>query len=166
MKMKNIPAAIIHYISELFSHWLKRSCKENTHDIICNFFVISFRCGKPNFSDCQQSFFITDLDIILDYFIYPSQKSVARKNTKTSIKLVTIKRTDFAAIDNSSCNLSWMGCWFHLIFKLYEEMFSIQMYYFTNHQQNTNWKPHTGNSRGLPNEQYLTVHNKNREQNI
>ena len=81
MKMNNIPIAIIYNISELFSHSLK-----NRHDIIFNFFVISFRCGKPDFSDYQQSFFITDPNIILDYFICSSQKSLTHGNTKTSIK--------------------------------------------------------------------------------
>ena len=44
------------------------------------------------------SLFITHPNIILDYFIYLSQKLFAHRNTKISIKLDAIKRADFETI--------------------------------------------------------------------
>ena len=60
MKMNNVHIAITHYISEPFSEsFIKKEVPEkNTHDTLFNFFVISYDCGKPDFTDYQQSFFI------------------------------------------------------------------------------------------------------------
>lgn len=57
MKMNNVHIAITHYISEPFSEtFIKKEVPEN--DTLVSFLVISYDCGKPDFTDYQKSFFI------------------------------------------------------------------------------------------------------------
>ena len=107
MKMNNVHIAITHYISEPFSEsFIKKEVPEKTHTIHYSI-SLSFLMTVVSLISLitnNPSLFITHPNIILDYFIYLSQKLLTHWNTKISIKLDTIKRADFVTSDNGSCS--------------------------------------------------------------